>query len=95
MSGDLATRSAQVITRCDIRTGNRWSEGVALYQELGDTSKLAARRVRVIKEPAIARSRGPAYRGGRVHAFTRPDVTCATSGTGREERGLAIEVKRW
>ncbi|GAA2786928.1 hypothetical protein GCM10019017_35250 [Streptomyces showdoensis] len=95
MSGDLATRSAQVITRCDIRTGKRWSEGVAHYQELGPTSKLAVGRVRVIRDPAIARSGGPAYRGGRVHAFTSLDVTCVTQGTGLEERGLAIEVKRW
>ncbi|MFE5296119.1 hypothetical protein [Streptomyces sp. NPDC056632] len=41
MSGDLATRSAQVITRCDIRTGKRWSEGVPLYQAMGATGKLA------------------------------------------------------
>ncbi|GAA3392373.1 hypothetical protein GCM10017752_29040 [Streptomyces roseoviridis] len=75
MSGDLATRSAQVITSCDIHTGNRWSEGVLHYQEMAATGKLAVERVRVIWEPAIARSGVGAYGGGRVHAFTSGDLT--------------------
>lgn len=75
MSGDLVARSAQVITRCDIHTGYRWSEGVLHYQVLAYAGKLAMDHARVIKEAPVARSSGPAYRGGHVRPFTSPSAT--------------------